>query len=79
MKAGAVLVVALLLAAGMVLIRTVRENKQAVAARHAAYLDPDADEPGLTPPDRSLPTDAGPSKVVAGIYVDRIWSCRSRK
>lgn len=49
-----------------------RANQQAAAGRHAARLDPAADEPGVTSADRMLSADARPTLVTVGIYVDRI-------
>jgi hypothetical protein len=63
---------ALFLVAGVNLYRSLRANQQAAADRHATRLDPDADEPGVTAADRSLPPDARPVPVTAGLYVDRV-------
>ena len=68
----AVLVFGLFLGAGTTLYRSLRANRQAAADRHAARLDPDADEPGVTSADRDLPPDAQPVRVTAGMYVDRV-------
>lgn len=62
----------LFLAAGVILYRSLRANQQAAADRHAARLDPDGDEPGVTAADRSLPAGATPIRVTAGMYVDRV-------
>ena len=70
--AWAVLVVVLFLVVGITLYRSLRANRQAAADRHAARLDPDADEPGITSADRSLPSDAQPIRVTSGMYIDRI-------
>src|SRR5262249_36544188 len=53
-------------------IRSVRGNQRAAADRHAARMDANADEPGVTAADRILPPGANPTLVSAGIYVDRI-------
>lgn len=66
------LLVVLFLVAGTMLYRSLRANRQASADRHAARLDPDADEPGVTSADRSLPPGAQPIRVTAGMYVDRV-------
>ena len=68
----AFLLVTLFLATGVNLVHSLRANQQASAVRHAARLDPEADEPGLTAADHSLPTDARPVQVTAGIYIDRV-------
>ncbi len=68
----AVLIAAPLLGASLGLVQMMRANRQAAAARHALYLDPGADDPGVTAADRTLPTDARPTKVVAGMYVNRL-------
>jgi hypothetical protein len=72
LTAWVVIIVVLILGACLVLLQYIRGNRQAAAARQAASLDPDADEPGMTAADRSLPSDARPTRVAAGIYVDRI-------
>jgi hypothetical protein len=68
----ALLLVAMFLAAGLLLVQSMRTNRKASAARHAARIDPAADDAGVTSADRTLPADAKPVEVVAGIYVDRI-------
>src|SRR5688572_30811889 len=68
----AVLVAVLFLVAGVTLYRSLWANRQAAADRHAARLNADADEPGVTSADRSLPPDAQPVRVTAGMYVDRV-------
>jgi hypothetical protein len=72
LAAWAILLVALFLAAGLILVQSMRANRQASAGRHAARVDPSADEPGVTAADRDLPADAKPTQVLAGIYVDRV-------
>ena len=72
LAAWAALVVGLFLAAGLPFVHTLRANRQAAADRHAARIDPAADEPGVTAADRDLPPGATPTRVTAGVYVDRI-------
>jgi len=48
LTAWAVLIAALLLGASLGLVQMMRANRQAAAARHALYLDPGADDPGVT-------------------------------
>jgi hypothetical protein len=72
LAAWALFVAALYLAVGVYLIQMMRANQQGAAQRHAARLDPAADEAGITAPDRSLPPDAKATPVLAGIYVDRV-------
>ncbi|MCS6975374.1 MAG: hypothetical protein NZM31_00005, partial [Gemmatales bacterium] len=67
-----VLLILLFASVGLKMISTVRTNQRAAAARHASRVDPDADEPGVTAADRSLPPGAKPILVTAGYYVDRI-------
>jgi hypothetical protein len=57
---------------GPYLVQLMRANRQAAVQRHAARVDPSADEPGVTAADRALPADAKPIQIRAGIYVDRI-------
>ncbi|HJZ93680.1 MAG TPA: hypothetical protein VKE40_22585 [Gemmataceae bacterium] len=63
---------ALFLTAGLWLVQMMRSNQKAAEQRHAARLDPAADDVGVTAADRTLPSDAKPTEVLAGIYVDRI-------
>jgi hypothetical protein len=70
--AWALLLVALFLTVGLYLIQIMRTNQQGASQRHAARIDPNADESGVTAADRELPTDAKPTEVLAGIYVDRV-------
>jgi len=72
LAAWAALLLALFLGTGVSLVHSMWANRQASAARHAARLDPAADEPGVTAADRDLPADARPSRVLAGVYVDRV-------
>src|SRR5688572_20404386 len=66
------LLATLFLAAGVPLVQSLRSSRQAADARHAARIDPNADEPGVTAADRDLPAGANPTRVLAGAYVDRV-------
>jgi hypothetical protein len=68
----ALFLVALFLTAGVWLTRSLRANRTTAATRHAARVDPAADDAGVTTADRTLPPDAKPTEVLAGIYIDRI-------
>jgi hypothetical protein len=68
----AAFVAALFAVAGGSLVQLMRTSQQAAAQRHAARINPSADEPGITSADRTLPANAKPTEVTAGIYVDRI-------
>lgn len=70
--AWAILIVAVYLTAGLLLVQSLRANRKSSAARHAARIDPTADDAGVTTADRTLPADAKPTEVLVGIYVDRI-------
>jgi hypothetical protein len=70
--AWALLIIALFLVPGIWLVHMMRSNQQAAGQRHAARLDPAAEDAGVTAADRTLPPDAKPTEVLAGIYVDRI-------
>ncbi|HKB04705.1 MAG TPA: hypothetical protein VKD90_20950 [Gemmataceae bacterium] len=70
--AWALLIVALFLVAGVWLVQMMRSNQKAAEQRHAARLDPAAEDTGVTAADRTLPAGAKPTEVLAGIYVDRI-------
>jgi hypothetical protein len=72
LAAWALLLIALFLVAGLSLVQSLRANRQAAAGRHAARIDPAADEPGVTAGDRDLPPDARPTQILAGVYVDRV-------
>jgi hypothetical protein len=67
-----VILAAAYLTTGPYLVQMMRANRQAADQRHAARIDPNADEPGVTSADRALPADAKPIQIRAGIYVDRI-------
>lgn len=62
----------LFLTAGIYLIQLVRANQQAASQRHAARINPTADEPGVTSADRELPANIKSIEVFGGIYVDRV-------
>ncbi len=51
---------------------TVYENKQSANVLHTEIITPNVTEPGLTPGDFNLPANSTPTKVLTGIYVDRI-------
>ena len=70
--AWAVLLISFFLTVGLYLIEIMRANQQAASLRHAARVDPNADEPGVTAADRELPAAAKPTEVLAGFYVDRV-------
>lgn len=70
--AWSILLVAIFAFVGYSLNRSLRANRNAASERHAARVDPTADEPGVTAADRDLPPDAKPTQVLAGFYVDRI-------
>src|SRR5262245_3484700 len=70
--AWCLLLIALFLSAGLYLIQAMRTNQQAASQRHAARIDPKADESGVTAADREIPAGAKPTDVTAGIYVDRV-------
>jgi hypothetical protein len=67
-----ILLAAAYLTTGPYLVQLMRSNRQAAVDRHAARIDPNADEPGVTAADRALPPDAKPTQVRSGIYVDRV-------
>lgn len=48
------------------------ENKHTAHLRHIDRITPNHTEPGLTASDFILPANSTPTKVVTGIYVDRI-------
>ena len=49
-----------------------RQSRLHASARQTARLDPHGIESGVTPPNFDLPTDAQPTRMVVGMYVDRI-------
>lgn len=59
-------------AASAFLYDVMRSNRDEAAARHAARIDPNAPDPGLTSSERDLPPGTNPTRVVAGFYVDRV-------
>jgi hypothetical protein len=67
-----IFLIAIFLGVGLYFIQSMRANQRAAADRHAARMDPNADEPGVTAADRALPPGANPTLVSAGVYVDRI-------
>jgi hypothetical protein len=50
----------------------VYENKQTTLNKHIERMSPNLTEPGLTADDLVLPANSTPTKVITGIYVDRI-------
>jgi hypothetical protein len=50
----------------------VYENKQSTLNKHIERMSPNLTEPGLTADDLILPANSTPTKVITGIYVDRI-------
>jgi len=50
----------------------IRSEALASAGRHQARLNPLVADPGVTLPELELPPDSTPTRVNAGIYVDRI-------
>lgn len=70
--AWSILLVGIFAFVGYWLERSLRANRNAAGERHAARVNPAADEPGVTAADRDLPPDAKPIPVLAGFYVDRI-------
>jgi len=67
-----VVLLAILVAAVWATAFPLRQSKLASTERHRARMDPQADEPGLTPPVFTLPDNANPARVRVGVYVDRI-------
>ncbi len=72
LAAWALCVVGLAAGGGLLVVPSIRAHRQAEVGRHAAALDPNADDPGVTAADRTTPTDVQPTRVLAGTYVDRI-------
>jgi hypothetical protein len=58
--------------AGGLLYALIHNNKRSADQRHAARMDPDALDPGVTAADAKLPDGVTPLRVTAGIYIDRI-------
>lgn len=54
------------------MVGVINENKQSSVNRHMEWLSPNLTETGLTADDFNLPANSTPTKVVTGIYIDRI-------
>jgi hypothetical protein len=67
-----------LVTVGSMLVRMQYQNKTASLLHYRERMDPLQTEPGLTQADTTLPPDAHPFKVRAGIYVDRIQDISMR-
>ena len=72
LSAWAIFIAALFLAIGLSLVLKLSANRAAADQRHAARLNPDADDMGITGANHELSSDARPTHVIAGIYVDRV-------
>jgi hypothetical protein len=72
LTAWALFIFALFLVVGLSLVFKMRSSRAAAAQRHAARMDPAADDIGVTGADHELPSGAKPTEVLAGIYVDRV-------
>lgn len=65
-------IILIFLVVGSYMAGTVYENKQSAETRHIERMSPNLTEPGLTAEDFILPPNSTPTKVISGIYVDRI-------
>jgi len=54
------------------MVGVINENKQSPVNRHMEWMSPNLTETGLTADDFNLPANSTPTKVVTGIYIDRI-------
>ena len=65
-------IILIFLLVGSYLAGTVYENKQSADVLHNEIMSPHLTEPGLTAGDFNLPSNSTPTKVLTGIYLDRI-------
>ena len=65
-------VILIFLILGSLLVEVGYENKQSSIKKHIERMTPNLTEPGLTAEDFNLPTNSTPTKVITGVYIDRI-------
>jgi hypothetical protein len=65
-------IILIFLLLGSYMAGTVYNNKQSANVLHTEMMSPNLPEPGLTAADFNLTSNSTPTKVISGIYVDRI-------